>query len=147
MTEFKDPSIKQIVLLGMTGDGKSTFGNRLCGDQSKIGNRGPFKSTDDLQSVTQEIQKYITEIGCDRVAVVDTTGAFDTDVEAAADWEDVQRLVKYLRGCGGVNMFIAVGKPAKLDRTFLQMLKNLSDVRTRLLGLCNICCDTSRDKL
>eukprot|EP01083_Nonionella_stella_P148241 468903_1 len=29
---LNDPNIQQFVLLGRTGDGKSTFGNRLCGD-------------------------------------------------------------------------------------------------------------------
>ena len=48
---MKDPSIVQLVLLGKTGDGKSTFGNRLCGDHaSKKGNEGPFEASRKLKS-------------------------------------------------------------------------------------------------
>ena len=42
--------MKQLVLLGITGHGKSTFGNRLCGDTSKYGNKGQFKATNDTSS-------------------------------------------------------------------------------------------------
>ena len=50
ISEIKNPNIKQLILLGKTGDGKSTFGNRLCGDRSKFGDQKPFKSTNDPQS-------------------------------------------------------------------------------------------------
>ena len=48
--EIDDPNIMNFVLLGKTGDGKSTFGNRLCGDTSKDGDQGPFEASNDTQS-------------------------------------------------------------------------------------------------
>ena len=132
--------------MGKTGDGKSTFGNRLHGDTSINGKKGPFKSSNDCTSgkiyfafsqyvifiilyveyiVTQSIQKSITKIGNDKVAIVDTPGAFDSG-GSTADWEHAQDLVKYLKGCGGINVFIVICKPPRLDGTFLQMLKNLT---------------------
>ena len=56
--EIKDPNIKQLVLLGKTGDGKSTFGNRLTGDTSTYGNKGPFKATNDTSSGMIELDSY-----------------------------------------------------------------------------------------
>lgn len=45
-----DANVKFIVGLGMTGDGKSTVLNRLCGDVSKYGNAGPFEAKSSDQS-------------------------------------------------------------------------------------------------
>ena len=67
----------------------------------------------------------MTEIGCDKVAVVDTPGAFDSG-GALADYEHAQDLVKYLKGCGGVKAFIVICKHRRLDGTFLNIMKNLS---------------------
>eukprot|EP01083_Nonionella_stella_P013766 38715_1 len=122
---WEDPNVKQLVLLGKTGDGKSTFGNRICGDTSSIGNQGPFRSSNNVQSVTQEIQKHVIEfeVGDEKIAVVDTPGVFDSN---AADYQNAIDLIKYLKGCGGVNTFVVVGKPPRLDSAFQSMLTNLS---------------------
>ena len=75
--------------------------------------------------MTKEIKKSIAEIDDKKYAVVDTPGIFDTD---EADYENAQDLVKYLKGCGGVNTFIVIGKPPRLDMNFQQMLANLNDM-------------------
>eukprot|EP01083_Nonionella_stella_P073146 197544_1 len=54
-----NPYIKQILLLGATGSGKSSFGNRLCNEASKDGDQGAVKpkSNDAVQSTTSSIQR------------------------------------------------------------------------------------------
>ena len=38
----RNESQRILVMIGKTGGGKSTLGNRICGDKSKKGNQGPF---------------------------------------------------------------------------------------------------------
>ena len=49
---------KCIVVLGSTGQGKSTVLNRLCGDTSEEGDNGPFK-TDDTDEPGFDIHIYL----------------------------------------------------------------------------------------
>lgn len=43
-------NVKSLVLLGVTGNGKSTFANRLCGDKSRKAKKGPFKASNRAKS-------------------------------------------------------------------------------------------------
>ena len=45
-----EENTKFIVALGITGDGKSTLCNRLCGDNSEEGNKGPFVTDSGVES-------------------------------------------------------------------------------------------------
>lgn len=45
-----DQNTKFIVVLGITGDGKSTLCNRLYGDKSDEGDEGPFKTDTSVNS-------------------------------------------------------------------------------------------------
>eukprot|EP01083_Nonionella_stella_P137474 418258_1 len=93
--ERRDQSHQTIVLMGMTGDGKSTFGNRLCGDVSFMANEtGPYKTSDNNQSCTQLLQKWI----CDKLSVIDCPGWGDTEDK---DRSHTNNLCAYLKGCGG----------------------------------------------
>ena len=77
--EKNDPNAKIIILLGNTGDGKSTFGNRLCGDTSMMANQGPFRTSSDYNSCTQNLSKHKTEINGKKITVVDAPGFNDTE--------------------------------------------------------------------
>lgn len=77
--ERENSSTKIIILLGITGDGKSTFGNRLVGDASKMGNEGPFKTSAKCSSCTQHLFKYQTTTNGHKISVVDTPGWNDSD--------------------------------------------------------------------
>ena len=73
--------------------------------------------------MTKAINNIIIDAGYDKkIAVVDTPGIFDSD---GADKENANDLVDYLKGCGGVNSFIVIGKPPRLDAKFQSMLKTL----------------------
>eukprot|EP01084_Bolivina_argentea_P274543 467988_1 len=122
--EIKDPNIKQLVLLGITGDGKSTFGNRLCGDTSKKGKSAPFKASNSATSETTRIKKQIVDTDVARVAVVDTPGIFDSSGDDRFHTND---LIEFLRGCGGVNAFILVKTrfPPRFEDTYKNVLQNL----------------------
>ena len=63
-----------IVLVGKTGHGKSSIANILCGLKDK------FVVSDDLSSVTSEIQFADFEYRGQPVRVIDTPGFFDTSM-------------------------------------------------------------------
>ena len=77
--EYNDRSRKIVVLIGNTGDGKSTVGNRLCGDESEMAEEGPFETSDQSQSCTQTLSKERTQIGDMQLTVVDAPGWNDSE--------------------------------------------------------------------
>lgn len=125
--EREDPSIKSVVLLGLTGDGKSTFANRLVGDTSEEGTDGPFKTSFSAKSETQLILKVLKEMHGQKLAVVDTPGIEDA---GGRDREHINNLVSYLRGCAGVNQFFLVKTICnpRLSMTYQSMLTRLEQI-------------------
>eukprot|EP01084_Bolivina_argentea_P028060 52189_1 len=120
--EIDDPNISKIVLLGITGHGKSTFGNRLCGNIV-------FETSDALDSETQEIKKVTIKPNINninnKISVIDTPGNFDSH---GTDRRHANNLVEYLKGCGGINAFIIVKSytVSRYDVKFKQYLCFLS---------------------
>eukprot|EP00488_Nonionellina_sp_1-RS-2012_P004375 TRINITY_DN9827_c0_g1_i1.p1 TRINITY_DN9827_c0_g1~~TRINITY_DN9827_c0_g1_i1.p1 ORF type:complete len:226 (-),score=82.74 TRINITY_DN9827_c0_g1_i1:169-846(-) len=113
-----------IVLMGMTGDGKSTFGNRLCDDTSMMANTtGPYTTSDDNNSCTQVLQKWVY----DKLSVIDCPGWGDTHDK---DRTHTNNLCGYLRGCGGINAFVVIrnGANCRFDAYFQQQLKYFESV-------------------
>jgi len=95
--------MKIVGVLGHSGDGKSTVLNRLFGDDSEDGDQGPFRTADDVNSVTKVVSHEMK----DRVIYVDTPGVKDPDGDAKDD-ENFNNLGEYLYGCNGVNAFVLV---------------------------------------
>lgn len=75
-----DAGPRTIVLIGVTGDGKSSTGNTLCGRQEFTVNGG-------LSSVTAEVASadylHVSPAGVNEMRVVDTIGLHDTGLPSA----------------------------------------------------------------
>ena len=76
--ERNDASTKIIITLGPTGGGKSTLCNRMSGDKSLLGDKGPCKTSGDSKSCTQSNAKLVVEIGGHKITIIDTPGIGDS---------------------------------------------------------------------
>ena len=92
--EKDDPNSKIIILLGNTGDGKSTFGNRLVGDRSLMANEGPFRTSNECESCTQHLSKHKVELDDDEITmtVVDAPGFNDSQGKDRFVYHDLYSL-------------------------------------------------------
>eukprot|EP01083_Nonionella_stella_P172561 592648_1 len=122
--ERSDPDTKLVVVLGNTGDGKSTFCNRIKCDTSKFGNKSVFVTSHEPQACTKKHFKSTTTINSTQITVVDTPGFYDPAGEDH-DRRHGNMLCKYLKGCGGVNAFVLVRNSTNIryDSSFQEMLK------------------------
>lgn len=109
-TERNNKDVSLVIAIGPIGVGKSTFCNRFIGDESDWAEKGKFEvemadedEAPSLRSVTQEIKKQTTTYNGKKYTIVDTPGAHDNEQKDEINTED---LVRWLRGCGGVNGFL-----------------------------------------
>eukprot|EP00485_Elphidium_margaritaceum_P001354 CAMPEP_0202701190 /NCGR_PEP_ID=MMETSP1385-20130828/14293_1 /ASSEMBLY_ACC=CAM_ASM_000861 /TAXON_ID=933848 /ORGANISM="Elphidium margaritaceum" /LENGTH=340 /DNA_ID=CAMNT_0049358549 /DNA_START=53 /DNA_END=1071 /DNA_ORIENTATION=- len=117
-----DETVKFLVAIGSSGDGKSTVLNRLEGDLSKWGDNGSFESGDSDQSVTTKLFHKECTIRSVSSVLVDTPGYNDTKKR---DNLHFNNLATYLYGCGGVDAFLLVvnGTKIRFDRNLQDMLQ------------------------
>ena len=121
-TENIDPSIRQVVLIGPTGSGKSLFANRLSGYQGDSDANGYFQASENMQSCTTKLSKLIVyNLHAVNISVLDTPGIFDSDDR---DIVYQHNLINYLQGSNGINSFLLILKKERLSNFIQTMLKD-----------------------
>lgn len=100
-SDVKDGGV--LVLLGVTGVGKSTLTNRLCGDTSSKGDEGPAKTSSGCDSCTTDPKIIKCTRAGKSVYIVDSGGFADTE---RRDLDHTNNLCNFLKGSGGINTFV-----------------------------------------
>jgi len=112
--EREDPNVLRVILYSPTGCGKSTLGNRLCGDTSQLGDKGVFAVGHGITSETDKIKKQIIRNYRHTISIIDQPGVADSR-GALEDEKHANELVTYLRGITFVNAIIILKKNIKIQ--------------------------------
>jgi len=115
--ETLDKKVITVVMVGPTGQGKSTLGNMLVGGRSGY---MPFKTSDDFNSETLESAHADFTHDLKPHRVIDTIGFLDTRMDAA---ENMDKFATFAdRSPAGIDAFLFVMKKGRFTEQSLGQL-------------------------
>src|ERR1700722_2773659 len=105
--------IKNVLLIGRTGGGKSTLANVLVNKEDNFNKAQKFeevfKESDGSTSETREIKKKEFEINGEKFQVIDTIGFGDTKLSKAEVFYKIAKVYDIIKQDGLVRILFVAG--------------------------------------